>query len=35
MGLNATVPYGQDYGEVTVVPGEDDFVIPGWTDRKR
>jgi 2,5-furandicarboxylate decarboxylase 1 len=35
MGLDATVPYGEDYGRVTAVPGADDFVIPGWTDRKR
>ncbi len=33
MGLDATVPFGEDYGEVTAVPGEDEFVIPGWTDR--
>jgi 2,5-furandicarboxylate decarboxylase 1 len=33
MGLDATVPFGEDYGEVTAVPGEDEFVIPSWTDR--
>ena len=33
LGLDATVPFGEDYGEVTAVPGEDEFVIPGWTDR--
>jgi 2,5-furandicarboxylate decarboxylase 1 len=35
MGLDATVPFGEDYGEVTRVPGEDEFVIPGWSDRAR
>ena len=32
MPIDATQPYGQGYGEVTVVPGADEFVIPGWTD---
>jgi 4-hydroxy-3-polyprenylbenzoate decarboxylase/2,5-furandicarboxylate decarboxylase 1 len=32
LGLDATVPFGEDYGEVTAVPG-DEFVIPGWTNR--
>jgi UbiD family decarboxylase len=32
LGIDATVPYGEDYGKVTVVPGAAEFVIPGWTD---
>jgi 2,5-furandicarboxylate decarboxylase 1 len=32
MGIDATVPYGEDYGQVTTVPGAAEFVIPGWTD---
>jgi hypothetical protein len=35
MGIDATRPFGQDYPEVAYVPGADDFVIPGWTDRRR
>jgi len=32
MGIDATQPFGQGYGELTVVPGADEFEIPGWTD---
>jgi 2,5-furandicarboxylate decarboxylase 1 len=32
MGIDATQPYGQSYGELTVVPGAAEFEIPGWTD---
>jgi 2,5-furandicarboxylate decarboxylase 1 len=32
LAIDATQPYGEGYGEVTVVPGTDEFVIPGWTD---
>jgi 4-hydroxy-3-polyprenylbenzoate decarboxylase/2,5-furandicarboxylate decarboxylase 1 len=32
MGINATRPYDDDYGNVVSVPGADEFVIPGWTD---
>ena len=35
MGIDATRPYGQEFPEVAVVPGADDFEIPGWTDRRR
>jgi 4-hydroxy-3-polyprenylbenzoate decarboxylase/2,5-furandicarboxylate decarboxylase 1 len=31
MGIDATVPFGEDYGEVTGVPGAETFEIPGWT----
>jgi hypothetical protein len=34
MGLDATIPYGESYGPVCVVPGTSDFEIPGWTDRQ-
>ena len=33
MGIDATRPYGLPFWEVTDVPGADEFVIPGWTDR--
>jgi 4-hydroxy-3-polyprenylbenzoate decarboxylase/2,5-furandicarboxylate decarboxylase 1 len=32
LAIDATQPFGEGYGEVTVVPGADEFVIPGWTD---
>ncbi|HEX6436080.1 MAG TPA: UbiD family decarboxylase domain-containing protein, partial [Candidatus Binatia bacterium] len=35
MGIDATRPFGQEFPEVAVVPGAEDFVIPGWTDRRR
>jgi 2,5-furandicarboxylate decarboxylase 1 len=35
MGIDATRPYGREFPEVAVVPGADDFVIPGWTDGRR
>jgi 2,5-furandicarboxylate decarboxylase 1 len=35
MGIDATRPYGQEFPEVAVVPGAEDFVIPGWTDSRR
>ena len=25
----------EEFPDVAVVPGADDFVIPGWTDRRR
>jgi UbiD family decarboxylase len=34
MGIDATRPYGQEFPDVALVPGADDFVIPGWTDRR-
>jgi hypothetical protein len=34
-GIDATRPYGKEFPEVAVVPGTDDFEIPGWTDRRR
>jgi len=33
MGIDATVPFGEDYGDITEVPGAEEFEIPGWTDR--
>jgi UbiD family decarboxylase len=35
MGIDATRPLGEDFAEVADVPGAEDFVIPGWTDRQR
>lgn len=35
MGIDATRPFGQEFPEVAEVPGADDFVIPGWSDRRR
>jgi 4-hydroxy-3-polyprenylbenzoate decarboxylase/2,5-furandicarboxylate decarboxylase 1 len=35
MGIDATRPYGKEFPEVATVPGVDDFVIPGWIDRRR
>jgi 4-hydroxy-3-polyprenylbenzoate decarboxylase/2,5-furandicarboxylate decarboxylase 1 len=32
MGIDATQPYGKSYGELCVVPGADEFEIPGWTE---
>jgi 4-hydroxy-3-polyprenylbenzoate decarboxylase/2,5-furandicarboxylate decarboxylase 1 len=32
MGVDATKPFDEDYGAITVVPGAEEFVIPGWTD---
>lgn len=32
MGIDATKPFDEDYGDVCVVPGAEEFVIPGWTD---
>jgi 4-hydroxy-3-polyprenylbenzoate decarboxylase/2,5-furandicarboxylate decarboxylase 1 len=34
LGIDATVPYGEDYGQITVVPGAAEFKIPGWTDAR-
>jgi 4-hydroxy-3-polyprenylbenzoate decarboxylase/2,5-furandicarboxylate decarboxylase 1 len=35
MGIDATRPFGEEFAEVADVPGAEDFVIPGWTDRQR
>ena len=35
MGIDATRPYGKEFPEVAVVPGADEFEIPGWTGRRR
>lgn len=35
MGIDATRPFGQEFPDVADVPGAADFVIPGWSDRRR
>lgn len=35
MGIDATRPFGEEFAEVADVPGAENFVIPGWTDRHR